>query len=134
MRRRDTPDAIPDIIRNQNGASPVDNHAHRATKGIAVFTQESGQELPRHPSRMSLFKGDEYDFVSTRGLSVPGTMQPDQGTALKTLRQSSSLNEREAEGGNVRAECVIRRNSLGDQIGSLWFYTFIDVLAVVTER
>ena len=74
MRRSHTPDAIADIIRNQNCPSRIHDDTDRPTKSVSFVVQEAREEVLWLTLGFAVFEADEHDFVSTRLLSVPGTV------------------------------------------------------------
>jgi hypothetical protein len=65
-------------------------------------------------------------------LSVPGAVLADEAGAGKVGSEGSAIGEGEAERGGVRAECAVRSQGPGDEIGSLRFDAGVEGVAIVT--
>jgi hypothetical protein len=85
--RLDAPYDIANVVRDEQGACPVNRHAGWTTQGIALRVDESGQYILGSSCGMSVGEGHEYDFVAASRLPIPGAVLADERPAGIVLRQ-----------------------------------------------
>ena len=82
-----TPYDIANVVRDEQGACPVDCHAGWATEGIAFRVDESGEYILGSSNGVSVGEGHEYDFVAAPRLPIPGAVLAYERPAGIVLRQ-----------------------------------------------
>ena len=94
--------------------------------------EEAREQRLHRPAGSAIAEGYEDDLVTGGRLAVPRAMLADEHAVAKGSRQTCTQRRGQAQRGRVWAKSVIRCNCLGDQIGSLRYHAYINMLAVVT--
>src|ERR1700751_5724800 len=119
LRRRDPPHDAADVVGYQQRALFVDRDANRAALDLVVAVQEAGEELLRRQLRPAVGEGEEHDAVAVQRLAVPRAVLADEGAAAVLRREGTRSVECQAERRGMRAEAIVGRDRLGDQVGPL---------------
>ena len=85
--RLDAPYDIANVVRDEQGACPVDRDAGWTTQGIALRIDESGQDVLGKSNGLSVGEGHKNDFVAAPRLPIPGAVLADERPAGIVLRQ-----------------------------------------------
>src|SRR5216683_5421462 len=128
------PDAVADIVGDQERARAVHGDADRTATRIAVIVEKAREHVDRLAGRAPRGEGDEDDFVAAVRPAVPRAVLADEGAARKPRRQVAGPREGEAQRGGMRPQRVIGRDRLRDEIGPLRFHPLVDMRAVIAVR
>ena len=65
------PDGVSDVVSDEEGAAPIERHAHRPAERLTVLADESGQHVDRITGRHAGAEGHEDHLVATPRLAIP---------------------------------------------------------------
>src|SRR5690606_35139949 len=124
------PHRISQIISNDQRAARINRHTDGAAAGLAVVGAKAGYELHRLTGWSTVFEGNEDHLVAHRIFSVPAAVFSDK-YAIGVLRAHDFAGEVQAEGGDVGAQGVVRRDGGGNLVRVLRPHAVVDILAPV---
>ena len=81
------PNDIPDIVRHQQRAGPVEGDPHRASHGVPIFLDEAGQHIDRLARRHSAREWDEDHFVAASRFPIPRSVLPNEHPVVESCGQ-----------------------------------------------
>src|SRR5580658_10517257 len=104
--RGHAPDAVADVVGDEQRAALIDGDADRTAARVAVAVEESGEDVDRLARRTSDREGHEDDLVAAGGTAVPGAVLADEHAACESRAELGAAGEDEAQRRDMGAERI----------------------------
>src|SRR5437870_4134741 len=117
-----SPDGVANVIGDQQSTRSVQRYADRASASLSV-PEEASDEILWHPGGTPIAKANEHHLVAVRLRPVPAAMLADERSPSKAGGKARAGIECEPKRRHMRAQCIVWRYRLCDQIRTLRPYT-----------
>jgi hypothetical protein len=133
-RRRNSPHRVADIVGDEKVATFIESKPHWPTARFFVGAEEPGYDILGGAVWMPVRKRHIHDFVTIQLRPVPAAVFADERATAIGRGQGVSDVKHQAKRRDMRAQSIVGRDRLGDEIGALRLNPGIDVLPVIAIR